>query len=251
MWGTAGTLLAANIMKQWTGEPRWQQVFQLQAQRMLKEWEAVEGTGHLWTPELYGGQLKYLGPVHGMVGNLIPLIKGQQLLDRSQYQDIVSKAMTTLVNTAIEDEQFANWPAIIQDKPAPKAHKFVQYCHGAPGIITSVSELPMGQNVDFDRLLEKGGELIWSAGALKKGSGLCHGTGGNGYALLKLYLRTGNIIWLERARSFAMHSIEQYQLAQKLYGQGRYNLWNGDIGLAIYLWDCLQGQAAFPTIDIF
>jgi hypothetical protein len=23
------------------------------------------------------------------------------------------------------------------------------------------------------------------------------------------------------------------------YGQGRYSLWTGDVGLAIYLWDCL------------
>ena len=30
-----------------------------------------------------------------------------------------------------------------------------------------------------------------------------HGTGGNGYAFLKLYRRTGNTMWLERARAFA------------------------------------------------
>ncbi|MEO8739330.1 MAG: lanthionine synthetase LanC family protein [Casimicrobiaceae bacterium] len=36
---------------------------------------------------------------------------------------------------------------------------------------------------------------------LNKGAGLCHGTAGNGYALLKFYRRTGDAIWLERARS--------------------------------------------------
>ena len=27
--------------------------------------------------------------------------------------------------------------------------------------------------------------------------------------------------------------------------------WTGDIGLAIYLWDCITGDARFPTIDVF
>ncbi|MEO0490603.1 MAG: lanthionine synthetase, partial [Cyanobacteria bacterium J06659_2] len=83
------------------------------------------------------------------------------------------------------------------------------------------------------------------------GSNLCHGTGGNGYAFLKLFVRTGNQIWLDRARAFAMHAIAQYRLSQQLYGQLRYPLWTGDLGLAIYLWDCLQAQAMYPTIDVF
>jgi hypothetical protein len=28
-------------------------------------------------------------------------------------------------------------------------------------------------------------------------------------------------------------------------------LWTGDLGFAIYLWDCLRGKAAFPTLDAF
>jgi hypothetical protein len=34
------------------------------------------------------------------------------------------------------------------------------------------------------------GELTWNAGALAKGSNLCDGAAGNGYAFLKLYRRT-------------------------------------------------------------
>ena len=87
--------------------------------------------------------------------------------------------------------------------------KLVQHCHGAPGMITCLADLPSGADQVFDRLLLKGGELIWRAGPLTKGSNLCHGTAGNGYALLKLYRRTGDAKWLERARAFAMHAIEQ------------------------------------------
>jgi len=82
-------------------------------------------------------------------------------------------------------------------------------------------------------------------------SNLCHGTGGNGYAFLKLYQRTGDANWLQRARAFAMHGIAQTEVDAQEYGQMRYSLWTGDPGLAIYLWDCLRGRADFPTLDVF
>src|SRR5262245_24641100 len=58
--------------------------------------------------------------------------------------------------------------------------------------------------VELENLLREGGKFTWAAGPLAKGSNLCHGTGGNGYAFLKLYRRTGDAMWLERARSFSM-----------------------------------------------
>jgi hypothetical protein len=103
----------------------------------------------------------------------------------------------------------------------------------------------------LDDVLLAAGETIWSAGPLTKGSNLCHGTGGNGYAFLKLYQRTGDVRWLERARAFAIHGIAQTREAVARYGQGRYSLWTGDPGFAIYLWDCLRAEAQFPTLDVF
>ena len=100
-------------------------------------------------------------------------------------------------------------------------------------------------------MLRAAGETIWSAGPLTKGSNLCHGTGGNGYGLLKLYGRTHDSLWLERARSFAMHGIAQMEAASSRYGQLRYSLWTGDLGFAIYLCDCLRAEAQFPTLDVF
>jgi hypothetical protein len=48
-----------------------------------------------------------------------------------------------------------------------------------------------------------------------------------------------------------MHGIAQTEADEAAYGQLRYSLWTGDPGFAIYLWDCLRGQAAFPTLDVF
>ena len=103
---------------------------------------------------------------------------------------------------------------------------------------------------DFETLLLQGGELTWNAGPPAKGSNLCHGTGGNGYALLKLYKRTSNPLWLERASAFAMTAIDQVREARAAFGRGRYSLWTGDVGLAVYLWDCITGEPKFPTVDV-
>ena len=64
-----------------------------------------------------------------------------------------------------------------------------------------------------------------------------------------LYERTGERPWLERARLFAMHAIEQYHAMKTEHGRGRFSLWTGDLGLALYLWQCVQGQAGVPTLD--
>ena len=251
MWGIAGSMLAAYFMHQWTQESKWQEVFKSQAALLLQEWRPVDKAGYLWTIDLYDRQRQWLGPVHGFASNLTPLLIGQSLLTNEQFQDISVKAMTTLVQTAVTEDGRANWPAVYDATNLNQALQLVQYCHGAPGMVTALALLPKGINEQFDRILEQGGELTWQAGPLKKGSNLCHGTGGNGYAFLKLFIRTGDQMWLDRARAFAMHAIEQYRLSQQLYGQLRYPLWTGDLGLVIYLWDCLQAQAKFPTIDLF
>jgi len=48
-----------------------------------------------------------------------------------------------------------------------------------------------------------------------------------------------------------MTAIIQCRGAQQVAGRGRYSLWTGDVGLAIYLWDCITGEPRFPTIDVF
>jgi hypothetical protein len=63
--------------------------------------------------------------------------------------------------------------------------------------------------------------LTWQAGPLTKGSNLCHGTGGNGYAFLKLHRRFGDKKWLERARAFAMHGMAQTEADLATHGHLR------------------------------
>ena len=48
-----------------------------------------------------------------------------------------------------------------------------------------------------------------------------------------------------------MTAIAQCRIAREQHGRGRYSLWTGDIGLAIYLKACLSPSARFPTVEVF
>jgi DUF1680 family protein len=117
--------------------------------------------------------------------------------------------------------------------------------------VTSLETFPVGVSPALDSLLLEAGQLIYEVGALRKGPSLCHGTAGNGFALLKLYQRTGDERWLHRARQFAMHALWQVERSRELFSQGRHSLWTGDMGVALFSSECLRGSARFPTVDIF
>ena len=34
-------------------------------------------------------------------------------------------------------------------------------------------------------------------------------------------------------------------------GRGRYSLWTGDLGVALYLADCITGRGVYPVFDEF
>jgi lantibiotic modifying enzyme len=247
MWGAPGTMLAALFMYEFTQDERWKEVYLQSVRQLVGDLgKNNEHDCYVWTQELYGGKSTYLGAGHGLAANVFSIAKGRDFLDQQIFSLVTSRTTDTLVRTAKVDQAYANWPAGLGG-----TKYLVQHCHGAPGMINCLADLPHGVSDSFDRLLIQGGELTWKAGPLVKGSNLCHGTAGNGYAFLKLYQRTGNSMWLERARAFAMHAIRQYERHANQYGQLRYSLWTGDLGLAIYLWDCLTKEPKIPTLDIF
>jgi hypothetical protein len=105
------------------------------------------------------------------------------------------------------------------------------------------------QYLDEDLLLA-GAELVWQAGppTMEKGPGICHGTAGNGYALLAAFARTGDELWLERARRFAVHALEQVERGRAERGRGRYSLWTGDLGVALFTADCIESKTSYPVV---
>lgn len=246
MWGMPGTMLACVFMHEMTGEPHWRDLYVLQAEQLLAELEETDN-GPLWTQTLYGRRARYLGPVHGFAGNMLALLRGWAWLSPAQCRLVADAVPRALAANARRSEMGVNWPAVAARETRPC---LVQHCHGAPGIVTTFAGGPF-RTPELDALLLEGGELTWHAGPLAKGSNLCHGTGGNGYAFLKLYKHTGDSLWLERARAFAMTAIRQCEETRRALGRGRFSLWTGDLGLAVFLWDCIRGQGGFPTADVF
>jgi hypothetical protein len=248
MWGAPGTMLAALLLHERTHETRWAELFRRSAKTLASRLlRSDESDCDYWTQDMYGRSSTYVDAVHGFVGTSLPLTRGRQLLDDDAWRVWEARIVETVSHTAIRQGAFANWlPWLsppMRDRPL-----LMQYCHGAPGFIVCLGEFPSSA---LDDLLIAGGEAIWAAGPLRKGSNLCHGTAGNGYAFLKLYERTRDVGWLSRARAFAMHAIAQFEADAARYGQMRHSLWTGDLGLAIYLFDCIRERARFPTMDVF
>jgi hypothetical protein len=249
MWGAPGTMLAALFLYERTQDERWAHSFRLSASQLWSQLQwSDEHACHYWIQDLYGSQSTYLDAVHGFVATASPLIRGRALLTEAQWSEWQRCIVNTVSRTATWHEGQVNWRAMLRVPGGGKERFLMQFCHGAPGFITCLGDLPGDA---LDSVLAAAGETIWSAGPLAKGSNLCHGTGGNGFAFLKLYRRTGDRKWLDRARAFAMHGIAQTEADRRQYGRGRYSLWTGDVGFAIYLWQCLRETAAFPTLDVF
>lgn len=247
MWGAPGTLLAALFLHELDGDARWAELFRATAARLWSqlEWSDAHRC-HTWTQDLYGQRSTYLDAVHGFVTTASPLTRGRHLLAPGDWEAWRRTIAETITRTATWEDDRVNWRPLL-DAPFERK-RLMQFCHGAPGFLICLGDWP---DAELDALLLAAGSATWAAGPLAKGSNLCHGTGGNGYAFLKLYRRTRDPVWLARARAFAMHAIAQFEADAARFGQLRYSLWTGDPGFAIYLWDCVQAQARFPTLDVF
>ncbi len=232
LWGSPGTMLIAHAMHGWTGEQRWADAWRESAEALMSR----RDEDGIWTQQLYGKPGRHLGPAHGLVG-----IVGALLQVESEWSESLPRETAEfLVGEAIVEDGLATWPASAGGPLAPASGIRLQWCHGAPGMVATAAPY-----ID-EELLLAGAELTWRAGAHReeKGPGLCHGTAGNGYALLKTFERTGDEQWLERARRFAVHALAQVEAAP-----GRYSLFTGGPGVALFAAACLDTDARFPVLD--
>jgi len=240
MWGSPGTLLAARAMLDATGEERWREAWDESATALL----ARRDEDGYWVQKLYGQELRSLTPPHGLVGNVQALAP---LLDRKRRAELERETAAIVARAAHIDEGLANWPPRERpDLPGPDGQIRVQWCAGAPGMVVAT------RGYLDEELLLAGAELCWRAGAHgnEKGPSICHGTAGNGYALLAAFERSGDERWLDRARRFAVHALEQARREREQRGGPRSSLWTGDPGVALYAADCLDAHAAYPILDL-
>jgi lantibiotic modifying enzyme len=234
-WGAPGTLLAALAMGEWTGERRWDEAARESA-TALRERRGDDG---LWRQD---DDYRGLSTVHGVAGNTLALLRFEP--DAA----VASESAAVLSRHAFREDGLANWPGTPRPQlTRPRDGRIcLQWCTGAPGVVAGAWDY-----LDEDLLLA-GAELIWRAGAHRdeKGHGLCHGTAGNGFALLKALARTGDERWLERARRFAVHALAQAERIAAANGRRRYSLFNGDVGTALLATACLDTDPRVPIVDV-
>jgi lantibiotic modifying enzyme len=234
-WGTPGTLLAALAMGEWTGERRWDEVARESATAVRER----RGDDGLWRQD---DDYRGLSTAHGVAGNTLALLRF------AADDAVASKSAAVLARHAFREDGLANWPGSPRAQLArPRDGQIcLQWCTGAPGVIAGSANY-----LDEDLLLA-GAELVWRAGAHRdgKGHGLCHGTSGNGFALLKAFERTGDERWLDRARRFAVHALAQAERLATANGRRRFSLFTGDVGTALFAAACLDGDSRFPIIDV-
>jgi hypothetical protein len=97
-----------------------------------------------------------------------------------------------------------------------------------------------------EELLLARGELTWRAGAhgWRRGRDLPRHRR-QWLCVPEDFERTDDKRWLERPRRFAVHTLEQVERR----GRGRYALFTGDIGVALYAADRLDERGNYPITD--
>jgi hypothetical protein len=237
--GSPGTMVAAHAMHEASRDQRWADAWVASARTLL---DRREPDG-FWIYPPYG---KSPGASHGLASNAKILLAGGDLLAPDTRDRLRAESAAALARTAIVEDGLANWEMAVGDGLVGWDGVIrTQWCHGGAGVAEAASGY-----LDED-LLVAAGELVWRAGPpnMDKGPGICHGTAGSGFALLKVFARTQDELWLDRARRFALHAGGQAERWRAIRRQGRAALWTGDLGAALLLSACLAVEPALPIVD--
>jgi hypothetical protein len=249
MLGHPGHMLLASQLHARTGEERWTEFWSAGAERLLGEWRYDDALGAwLWTQLLGSHESRYVGAAHGLVGNVHVLRRGRALLPAGRRDEVERRSVETLTRLAVVEDGRANWPGVAGSPLIRNERIRVQWCHGAPGVLTAMWDAAAEDDA-WGELLLAAGRLVWEAGPIRDAPGLCHGTAGNAYALRALWRRTDDDQWLERACAFAQHAAAQVEERAARLGHGRHSLFTGDEGVALCLASCIAGDERLPVAD--
>jgi hypothetical protein len=245
LWGSPGTTLAALLLRERYGDDRYDTLIRAVQKELWLSWEPARGDGGLlWEQDLYGERRHFVGAAHGAIGNLAPFVRALDLLANDRRAVLFERIARLLETYLLRDGAAANWWTVGD----PRSQNRMQWCHGAPGVIIGLASYPT-HDAYVEAMLLAGGEGIWRAGPLRKGPTLCHGTAGNGFALLRLAHRTGEERWRMRAECFATHAMRQVDAWRKTFGRPAFSLWTGELGVALFVNAVLHNDPKVLTLD--
>ena len=242
MWGSPRLLLVADAMLDRTGEERWATAWQTIAEHLLDRWG--DRSPRLWTQHLYGSVTAYLGPAHGFAGIVAALARRPELLSPER---LAPDATATLGATAVREGDLANWPPGLGHPLEDPRGIRTQWCHGAPGMVASLAALP--HDDDLDALLARRRRADLRGRPAAQGRQPLPRHRGQRLRAAEALHAHGRRAVARARRRFAVHAADQVAAAREHHGRGRYSLWTGDVGTAMYLAACLEGTSDVPTID--
>lgn len=132
--------------------------------------EAILGSPQPWT---WHGK-EYVGAAHGIIG-----IITQVVLSNPSYASQLEERLASLLQSQYES---GNWPSSLP----PGSDRLVQFCHGAPGVVSSLLSVRQyfpTLRERIDDAVVAGQAAIKRKGLLTKEPCLCHGISGNALAL--------------------------------------------------------------------
>jgi hypothetical protein len=161
LYGRAGTIYMLRLIRHWVPDSRSKVESAIDA--LSKK---ILSNGPDW--EFFGS--RYIDTVHGDIGIITQLVLTTPTL-APDLESLVAK----LLNMQLPD---GNWPVFPEEHLDRPDKGLVQFCHGAPGFITSLESLRAyypSLHEKIDLAIGKGREVTWTRGLLRKEPSLCHG----------------------------------------------------------------------------
>ena len=188
LYGRAGYLYLLRVASAGIGEVAEKEVLAEIERTKAKVVKRILQTPQPW----YWYGMSYLGAAHGAIGIVTQLVLSQPDCSSELEETVASLLSLQLAS--------GNWPTSLPStaqsytvdshdkKSIENEGELVQFCHGAPGFLTSLTALrayfpDLGKQID--EAVEIGRAHVWERGILVKESCLCHGTCGNALCLEK------------------------------------------------------------------
>ena len=236
--GVAATLRACLFLEYHSVEGPWSALLKLGGEALEEGWTETQSGVWTWTYRTASGvDVRYLGAGHGAVGNVSALLAVEPSMKRRTI--IRDRIQSTLARLQTTTQFGTNWPAT-HGPPGDTTYR-LNWCHGAPGVISSLA-VHAAPRSDELAMLVNAGDLIWHAGPHRHSAGLCHGTAGNAHALARLHHATGDTLWLHRAQAMARHALRSASNDDP-------SLWTGAAGIAWLVQSLLDGRDALLGLE--
>lgn len=123
---------------------------------------------------------EYLGAAHGYMGIITQIVLSYP---SNRYPPELNELVRKLPEMQLPT---GNFPSSVRDSYSDHDDRLVQFCHGGPGIVMSLSSIapyvPADLQEKIQAIMEKARTDIWNRGLLTKPPCLCHGIVGNALA---------------------------------------------------------------------